>query len=102
MQAQDPDGRAIVIGTAPVERDGSFFIQVPGDKPIRFALLDKNGAVLARSGDGSGLDAAHSAIAWDATPDPSARSENRVPAVLLRTTTPADLTGAGNRPQGGK
>ena len=33
-------------GTAPVEADGSFFVKVPADKPIRFALLDAKGAVV--------------------------------------------------------
>ncbi len=31
------------LGTAPVEQDGSFFVKVPGDRPIRFALLDAQG-----------------------------------------------------------
>ncbi len=39
-------GNAVAMGTAPVESDGSFFVQVPGDKPIRFALLDEKGAMI--------------------------------------------------------
>ena len=46
LEAQDATGRAIAMGTAPVERDGSFFVKVPGDRPIRFELLDFRGTIL--------------------------------------------------------
>ena len=42
----DAQGHAVVMGTAPVESDGSFFVRTPADKPIRFALLDAKGAVV--------------------------------------------------------
>ncbi len=35
-----------VLGEAPVESDGSFYIKVPADLPIRFELLGKKGSVV--------------------------------------------------------
>jgi len=34
------------LGEAPVESDGSFYIKVPADRPIRFELLSAKGAVI--------------------------------------------------------
>ena len=35
-----------VLGEAPVESDGSFYIKVPADHPIRFELLSAKGSVI--------------------------------------------------------
>ncbi len=37
-----------IIGTAPVEADGSFHVRVPAQIPLTFRLLDANGKTLAR------------------------------------------------------
>ena len=82
MQTQNADGRAILIGTAPVEQDGSFFIQVPGDKPIRFALLDQNGAVLRQERGWFWTRRGEQRYCVGCHAGPERASENRVPAVL--------------------
>ena len=92
LETEDKAGHAIAMGTAPVEKDGSFFIQVPGDKPIRLSVLDAKGTVLrqehgwfwARGGEQRYCVGCHTG--------PERASENRVPGVLLRSTTPVDLT----------
>ena len=92
VEAQDADGHATVLGTSPLESDGSYFVKVPGDKPIRFAILDAKGIVLrqergwfwARRGEQRICAGCH---AW-----PERAAENRIPAVLVRTTDPTDLT----------
>lgn len=38
--------RTRLLGTAPLETDGSFYFRVPADTPIRFELLDANEDVL--------------------------------------------------------
>jgi hypothetical protein len=94
LETLDAQGRVLVTGTAPVEADGSFFVQTPADKPIRFALLDQKGAVLRQERGWFWIRGGEQRICVGCHTGPERASENRVPAVLLRTTTPADLTGA--------
>ena len=82
-----------MIGTAPVEADGSFFVKTPGDKPIRFALLDAKGDVVRQEHGWFWIRRGEQRICVGCHTGPERASENRVPAVLLRTTTPVDLTG---------
>ena len=95
LETQDAEGHAVAMGTAPVEDDGSFFVKAPADRPIRFALLDAKGRFCGRSTDGSGFARGEQRICVGCHAGPERASENRVPAVLLRTTTPVDLTGIG-------
>jgi hypothetical protein len=94
MESQDGAGHAISMGTAPVEQDGSFFVQVPGDRPIRFELLDFKGTVLRQEHGWFWARGGEQRICVGCHAGPERASENRVPAVLTRTTTPVDLTGA--------
>lgn len=92
VETQDSNGHAVVLGKAPVEQDGSFYVRVPGDRPIRFSLLSKNGVVLrkergwfwARGGEQRYCVGCHAG--------PERGSENRVPTVLMRSTIPTDFT----------
>jgi hypothetical protein len=76
-----------------VEPDGSFFVSTPSDKPIRFALLDSKGAVVRRELGWFWIRSGEQRICVGCHTGPERASENRVPAVLMRTTTPFDLTG---------
>ncbi len=94
LETMDAEGHAVVMGASPVEADGSFFVQVPGDKPIRFALLDAQGKVLRAEQGWFWIRAGEQRYCVGCHTGPERSSENNVPAVLLRTTTPVDLTGA--------
>ncbi len=93
LETQDRNGRVQVNGTAPVAPDGSFFVKVPGDRPIRFLLLDRKGAVLRREHGWFWSRGGEQRTCAGCHAGPALSPENRVPAVLLRTTTPVDLTG---------
>lgn len=101
VQTLGQGGKAATLGEAPVESDGSFFVKTPADRPIRFVLLDEKGNVLrqehgwfwARKGEQRICVGCHTGPEW--------APENRVPAVLLRTTTAADMTGNVQRVSGG-
>jgi hypothetical protein len=80
------------MGTAPVEKDGSFFIQVPGDKPIRLSILDARGTVLRQEHGWFWARGGEQRICVGCHTGPERASENHVPGVLLRSTTPVDLT----------
>ena len=100
LEAQDAQGHAVVTGTAPVELDGSFFVKVPADQPIRFVLLDQKGAVLRQENGWFWIRRGEQRICVGCHTGPERASENRVPAVLLRTTTPVDLSVASTSPGG--
>jgi hypothetical protein len=97
LETQDANGNAMVLGSAPVEADGSFFVKAPGDRPIRFSLLDEKGTVLRQEQGWFWCAKGEQRICVGCHTGPERAAENRVPAVLLRTTTPVDLTGAGKQ-----
>jgi hypothetical protein len=92
LETLNLNGSTVVTGTAPVETDGSFFVQTPADQPIRFALLDAKGAVVRREQGWFWIRKGEQRYCIGCHTGPERASENRVPAVLLRTTPPADLT----------
>jgi hypothetical protein len=94
LETRSASGQTILLGTAPVEADGSFFVKTPADKPIRFALLDEKGAVMRQEHGWFWIRSGEQRICVGCHTGPERASENRVAAVLLRSTTPADLTGA--------
>ena len=101
MYARDEGGHPRLLGTAPVESDGSFFVQVPGDQPLQIELLDAAGKTLKREtgffwmrrGEQRGCVGCHAG--------PETGPENAVPQILLKSTTPADMTGATQSAAGG-
>ena len=88
-----PDGRAIALGVAPVEQDGSFFIQATGDRPLRFVLLDEHGQKIRAEEGWFWVRRGEQRICVGCHTGPERSPDNRVPQVLLRTTTPVDVTG---------
>lgn len=94
LEAQDNSGKAVSMGEAPVESDGSFFVKAPADRPIRFALVDGNGAVIRQEHGWFWVRRGEQRYCVGCHAGPERAPENRVPAVLTRSTTPFDLTGA--------
>ncbi len=94
MESLDADGNASVLGNAPVESDGSFFVKVPADAPIRFTLLDDKGTTLRSEHGWFWVRKGEQRYCVGCHAGPEHAPENRVPEVLLRTTTPVDLTGS--------
>jgi len=94
LEKQDAQGHSVVSGTAPVEADGSFFVKVPADQPIRFALLDAKGAVVRQEQGWIWIRAGEQRYCVGCHTGPERTSQNHLPAVLLNTTTAVDLTGA--------
>jgi hypothetical protein len=93
LETLDGDGHTVVTGTSPVEADGSFLVKVPADKPIRFALLDAKGAVVRQEHGWFWIRRGEQRYCVGCHTGPERSSDNRVPAVLMRTTTAVDLTG---------
>jgi hypothetical protein len=103
-EALGGDGKVVALGTTPVEKDGSFFVQAAGDRPLRFILLDAAGHTLREEHGWFWVRRGEQRICVGCHTGPERAPENRVPQVLLRTTTPADMTGgaAGAATAGGR
>ena len=79
------------LGEAPIERDGSFYIAVPPDRPVRFELLTADGKVTrrqqswvwARPGEEHGCVGCHEDLA--------VAPENHWPLALRRFDAPICL-----------
>lgn len=93
LQSIDPHGRIETTSAAPIASDGSFFVKVPPDRPIRFLLLDRKGEVLRREHGWFWIRGGEQRICVGCHAGPARSPENRVPEVLLQTTTPVDMTG---------
>jgi Hydrazine synthase alpha subunit middle domain len=101
LETQDANGHAVAMGTAPVEDDGSFFVKAPADRAIRIVLLDAKGSVLRQERGWFWIKSGEQRICVGCHAGPEHAAENRVPKVLLRTTTPVDLTGSAGQLQRG-
>jgi hypothetical protein len=92
LEALDDTGKSVVLGRARVEVDGSFFVSVPADKPIHFALLDENGGVLRQEHGWFWIRRGEQRICVGCHTGPEHSAANRAPAVLLRSTVPTNLS----------
>jgi hypothetical protein len=92
LYTADEHGRTIVLGAAPVEQDGSFYVMVPGDRPLKFELLDSAGKALSHEAGWMWARAGEQRICVGCHAGPEHAPENAGPQVLLRSTTPVDLS----------
>jgi hypothetical protein len=79
------------LGEAPVEPDGSFFVNVPSEQPIRFELLDGNGKTVAAEKGYFWARRGEQRVCVGCHAGPERAPENAVPEVLLRTTNPVKM-----------
>jgi hypothetical protein len=94
LETLDSAGGVVPLGSAPVEKDGSFFVHAPGDRPLRFILLDAAGHPLRQEHGWFWLRSGEQRICVGCHTGPERAPENRVPEVLLHSTTPVDVTGS--------
>jgi len=91
LTANSSDGTEHSLGVAPVESDGSFYVRVPANAPIRFVLLDAKGQTIreergwmwTRPGEQRGCPGCHG--------DKAVAPENHWPLTLKRFDTPTAL-----------
>lgn len=96
---QNDAGAATVLGQAPVEKDGSFFVQVPSERPIRFELLDGDGKTVRAAQSWFWMRRGEQRVCVGCHAGPERAPDNAVPAVLLRTTDPVKLCGSCHEPK---
>jgi len=94
LSTRDAAANLRLLGTAPVERDGSFFVQVPTEQPLQVELLDQAGKTLKRQSGFFWMRRGEQRACVGCHAGPETSPENAVPMVLLKSTTPVDMTGA--------
>ncbi|HEY6392816.1 MAG TPA: hypothetical protein VIX89_16165 [Bryobacteraceae bacterium] len=99
VYGQGPRGEPVILGRAEVAGDGSFFVQVPGDRPIRFELLDGEGRSLRSEQNWIWFRSGEQRICAGCHAGPEQAAENRLPDVLRGRPSPASLTGSAANPK---
>jgi hypothetical protein len=94
LYALDSSGNATLLGVAPVERDGSFFVHVPSEQALQIELLDASGKTLKRESGFFWMRHGEQRVCVGCHAGPETAPENAVPQILLKSTTPANMSGA--------
>ncbi len=93
VESLSPAGAVIVLGTAPVAGDGSFFVKAAADRPLRFVLLSAQGSVLRQEHGWVWIRAGEQRVCVGCHTGPERAPNNRVPQIFAISTTPANATG---------
>ena len=84
-------GAAVALGKAPVETDGSFYVQTPSEAPLRFELLDRAGKTVAAEKGWFWARKGEQRVCVGCHAGPERAPENLAPQVLLRTQKPVPM-----------
>ena len=91
VYSEGPKGIPEALGRAPVAEDGSFFLQVAGDRPLRFELLDYEGRILRSERNWIWLRIGEQRICVGCHAGPNVAPENQLPDALRGRPVPAVL-----------
>lgn len=84
-------GHQVLLGEAPVEQDGSFYIAVPVDQPVRFELVSDAGSILAAQKSWIWSQPGEQRACLGCHEDKAITPENRWPLALKRFDSPIQL-----------
>jgi hypothetical protein len=102
LYTQSSRGQKTLLGSSPVEKDGSFFLHVPADQPLQFELLDQAGKTLQRENGWFWMRRGEQRVCVGCHAGPERAPENAVPAVLVKSTEPVNLAVShSGQPKGG-
>ncbi len=96
LYSQSAEGKPALLGETPVESDGSFFLHVPSEQPLRMELRDRSGRVIEAERGWFWMRRGEQRVCVGCHAGPERAPENAVPKVLLRTDVPVPMTGGGN------
>jgi hypothetical protein len=90
--SQNSRGAAVMLGKAPVEPDGSFYVQTPSEAPLRFELLDREGKTIAAEKGWFWARKGEQRVCVGCHAGPERAPDNVSPQVLLRTQKPVPIS----------
>jgi hypothetical protein len=90
--SQNSHGDAVVLGKAPVEPDGSFYVQTPSEVPLRFELLDREGTTITAEKGWFWARKGEQRVCVGCHAGPERAPDNVSPQVLVRTQKPVPVS----------
>ena len=91
VYTQDANGRSALLGQTQVEDDGSFYVQVPADRPLRIEVADAAGQTVRTEKGWFWMRPSEQRICVGCHTGPERAPENKVPEILLRTIVPVKM-----------
>jgi hypothetical protein len=91
--SRNASGEPQLLGQTPVAADGSFYVEVPADRPIRMELVDAAGARLRAEEHWFWMRPSEQRICVGCHAGPERAPENKVPEILNQTLTPVKMLG---------
>jgi len=89
---RDAAGSSVLLGETVVENDGSFYVQVPADRPLRLELVGRSGSVTRAEKNWFWMRPSEQRICVGCHAGVERSPENRVPEILNKTTVPVNMT----------
>jgi hypothetical protein len=93
IYTQDPAGGSQELGRTAIASDGSFYVEVPANRPIRIELTDAAGARLRAEEHWFWMRPSEQRICVGCHAGPERAPENKVPEILNRILTPVKMLG---------
>ena len=93
VYTRDSAGSSILLGSQKLAGDGSFFVELPADVPLRIDLVDASGHPVRSEHSWFWMRPSEQRICVGCHLGPERAPENKVPEVLLRSTVPEKLLG---------
>jgi hypothetical protein len=94
VYTRDSSGAPVLLGRQKVAGDGSFYVQVPADRPLRLEVVDANGRTVRAEHGWFWMRPSEQRICVGCHTGPERSPENKVPEILLRSILPEKLQGA--------
>jgi hypothetical protein len=99
IYTQDEKGGAQLLGQTTPATDGSFYVEVPANRPIRMELVDASGTRLQGEEHWFWMRPSEQRICVGCHAGPERAPENKVPEILNQILVPVRMTGDKGLPQ---
>ena len=93
LYSHSAEGKPSLLGETAVESDGSFFLHVPSEQPLRIELRDRSGRPIEAERGWFWMRRGEQRVCGGCHTGPERAPENALPKVLTRTDVPVKMTG---------
>jgi len=94
VYARGADGKPVLLGRQDLAGDGSFYVEVPADRPLRIQLRNPAGQTVRSEHGWFWMRPSEQRICVGCHMGPERSPENKVPEILLRSIVPERMLGA--------